>query len=374
MKLLYVLLLVITLKSAAQTDLFYKGSTISYINTNDGFTAISQKPVTNREYIIYLMWLRSAFLESYPDLFYLSVPGLAIDSLKMHEKKFPKNNPRIETILIYCKPFVREYMFNPRYLDYPVVGISWQNANNYAKWLSDRFNETTMMKKNILHYSPFPMAEDYFNTEAFIAGTWQGQLKGKNHSHGDNPIEVKGFSWSDHVFVPAFRLPSQQEVLKSDKTNDIEEFKAYPFGRKNILYKWNKQYFKNESENSYVLSYYNGYNGDTVVFNKTTKLELTGEMYLDRENSGNTKSILEIYSKNGQLVFGIQDYRKHMANIKYSFVNKLNPFIIIDEDKSGNPIYVSGYEDLTQADYSNFKYFRIACSMNEKQYAKLVEK
>ncbi|MCZ8285784.1 MAG: SUMF1/EgtB/PvdO family nonheme iron enzyme, partial [Bacteroidia bacterium] len=102
-------------------------------------------------------------------------------------------------------------MFNPYYLDYPVVGVSWQNANNYAKWLSDRFNEVTLIKKHVLDYCPFPSDQDYFNTEAYIEGIWKGQIRLKLPSHDYNPIRKKDFNWSDHVFIPAFRLPSRLE-------------------------------------------------------------------------------------------------------------------------------------------------------------------
>ena len=58
MKLIYALAFIASLEVTAQTDLFYKGSQIYYAKVDNEFIATSQRPVTNREYIIYLMWLR----------------------------------------------------------------------------------------------------------------------------------------------------------------------------------------------------------------------------------------------------------------------------------------------------------------------------
>ena len=382
MKLFYVLVFIISLEVTSQTDLFYKGSQISYTKVDNEFIAISQRPVTNREYIIYLMWLRDAFVHEpkYCNLFYYSVPGLNVDSIRdcidTKYKGYFFRSVDMNTVIDYSKAFVRDYMFNPKYLDYPVVGVSWQNANNYGKWLSDRFNEVTMIKKNLIDHDGYVSYCDYFDTGFYIAGLWQGQLKIKLPAY-DEPSDFKDFEWHDHIFVPAFRLPSKNEVIHSTETKTVSEFKPYPFSKKHFLYEWNKRYFHALNDTSYILTnYYNhdGYSRDTISLCKIGTVKIADELYLDINESVN-RNILNIYFQNGHDQHSLEYYKDNWYNAPYQCEPKaLNPCVIIDEDKNHNPIFVTEYENIQPPDYVNFKCFRLACSMGKKQYAKIIEK
>ncbi len=369
----------ITLRLNSQEDLFYKGSQISYAKVDNEFIAISQRPVTNREYIIYLMWLRNTFIYNpiYSDFFYNSVPGLNIDSIRKYTNtKLKDRIIDMNTVISFSKPFVRNYMFNPKYLDYPVVGVSWQNANNYGKWLADRYNEVTMIKKKLLCFHTTNSECDYFDTGFYMAGLWEGQLDIKLPEF-DGESDFKDFTWGDHVFVPAFRLPSKNEVAKSNFKNTPTEFKAYPFNRQHFLHKWYKQYFYKENKVSYILTQlynYEGYSRDTIIIDTNFTIKISGELLLNI-NQSNTKNILDIYLQNGQ-----DQHLKEYYVEEYSWKKRLcetaivNPCTIVDEDKNQNPIYMSEYENILPPDYINFKCFRLACSMGKKQYAKMIEK
>ena len=382
-KLLCVSLLVICFNCKAQGDLFYKGSQIAYAKVDNEFIAISQRPVTNREYIIYLMWLRNTFMyePKYCNFFYYNVPGLNVDSISEYvesiNKGYAYRSVDMNTVIDYSKPFVRDYMFNPKYLDYPVVGVSWQNANNYGKWLSDRFNEVTMIKKKLLSYNCFSSTYDYFDTGFYMAGLWQGQLLIKLPEF-DGESNFKDFTWNEHVFVPAFRLPSKNEVTESNIEAAVSDFKAYPFSKKHFLFQWHKQYFHSEKDTSYILTScytYEGYSRDTITNSKNFSIKITGELFLN-DNQPNNKNIPNIYFKNGQdqhtKEFYIEEDSKRDKHL--CELGILNPCIIIDEDKNQNPIYMSEYENIQLPDYVNFKCFRLVCSMGRKQYAKVVEK
>lgn len=385
--LLYVLVLIFSLRSTAQTELFYKGSQISYTKVDSEFIAISQRPVTNMEYIIYLMWLRNTFRGEQLDVFYSCVPGLNIDSLKTHVANKYKDTPKWElyidmkTVIKYSKPFVKDYMFNPKYLDYPVVGVSWQNANNYGKWLSDRFNEVTLIKKGYLFYVRTPTDQDYFNTEDYIAGMWQGQTKAKVPSTDGEGSNIRSYSWKDYVFVPAFRLPSQKEIIEAKILNlDINEVKPFPFSKKHFLYQWQKQFFRSENDTSFILSECfdcDGSGKDTIVLNKNSQLKITGEIVLDVNSAEKTKTIKEIYLENGQVRYTEEEYR----NMRQKFYTRQEretmerrSCLIITEDQNNSAIFVTEYENIFPPDYINFKCFRVACSMGKKHYAKIVEK
>lgn len=385
--LLYVLALVFNLRTTGQTDLFYKGSQISYAKIDDEFIAISQQPVTNREYIIYLMWLRNTFRGEQLEIFYNSFPGLNVDSLKAHVVSKYKDKPKWEpyismnTVIKYSKPFVKDYMFNPKYLDYPVVGVSWKNANNYGKWLSDRFNEVTLIKKGYLFYVPNPTDQDYFNTEDYIAGMWQGQIKAKVPSTDGEGGNIRSYTWKDYVFVPAFRLPSKEEIIEAKTSNlNISEGNPFLFSKKHFLYKWHKQFLRSENDSSYILSECfdcEGFDRDTIVLHKDFKLQITGELLLNFNSAQKTKTIKEIYIENGQVRYTEEEYRNMRQNL-YTMQEretmKVKPCLILTEDQNNNAVLVSEYENILPPDYINFKCFRVSCSMGKKHYAKIVEK
>jgi len=53
----------------------------------------------------------------------------------------------------YNEPYVEYYQQHPAYAEYPVVGISYEQAIAYCKWRSDRVNELLHIKKNKKDYN-----------------------------------------------------------------------------------------------------------------------------------------------------------------------------------------------------------------------------
>ena len=51
--------------------------------------------------------------------------------------------------LAYNEPLVEYYFRHPAYNYYPVVGVSWKQANDFCLWRSDRVNEGELMEKRI---------------------------------------------------------------------------------------------------------------------------------------------------------------------------------------------------------------------------------
>jgi formylglycine-generating enzyme required for sulfatase activity len=49
--------------------------------------------------------------------------------------------------LNYSEPFVKYYFRYPRYDNYPVVGVSYEAANEYCKWLTEKYNQYSRYKK-----------------------------------------------------------------------------------------------------------------------------------------------------------------------------------------------------------------------------------
>lgn len=360
----FICTLLFYLTAFSQETLFYKGSQIAEYKVDSDFVAIMQRPVTNREYIIYLQWMRGVFGPNYPELFYNSFPGLNMDSLK---GKRGDHYGDINLIIDNSEPFVKNYMFNPKYLDYPVIGISWQNANNYGKWLADRYNENKLIKTDFLMYNPVPSDQDYFSTDTYIAGLWQGTVKRYLKTNNEEQPE-RCFEWGDDIFIPAFRLPTKAEIVKSN--TGINEFKPYPFSKKHFLYQWYKTYFAGESDTLLELTNKFIYRTpEKIICNNTIAIKITGELILDINNKNNTHNLSEIFKQNQQAQVETNKSKEEFANDYFDHLEIKGPFpyIIIATDRAKKPIYVTFYKNIEPANTKEFKVFRLACSVIPEQ-------
>lgn len=355
-----------SLQLFSQENLFFKGSQINYYEVDSEFVAISQRPVTNREYIIYLQWMRGVFSPNYPEIFYNSVPGLDRVALQKAMTNSTGYQCDLNMIISFSEPFVKDYMFNPKYLDYPVVGVSWQNANNYGLWLADRYNQNKLIEKGYLNFPYSPTENDYFSTDAYLAGKWQGAVRRYLPSN-DKLNPERNFEWRDQVLIPVFRLPIQKEIAIVNKTSgEMNHFKAYPFTKKHFLYKWYKEYFASESDSVVVLWLHKaqGAAPEKITCSKTVSVTIAGEMNLDINNTTGERKLAEIYRQNGQQILNLQNYDTYW---KECCAEGLGTNPVIGDDKHGNPVFATKYKDLEKGATKEFKVFRMACSVTPKQ-------
>jgi formylglycine-generating enzyme len=155
---------------------------------------MDETEVSNLSYVEYLYWTSRVFGPTFPDIYYKALP----DTLVWREK------------LAYNEPYVEYYLRHPAYRDYPVVGVNWLQANDFCAWRTDRVNEFILIREGLLEHTQSPSDQDYFSTEAYLSGKWQGQLKTKLPSFdGQNPErEVR---MEDGIFLPKYRLPTEAE-------------------------------------------------------------------------------------------------------------------------------------------------------------------
>lgn len=135
--------------------------------------------VTNFHWLEYVYWMKRVYYRTYPHIYKKALP----DTLCWRDP------------LSYREKFVEYYFRYPAYRDYPVVGISWIQANDFCKWRTDRVNEYILVEQGIIKwhfadkmddggdlgalgpenkdskkYQNAP--ENMFNTESYLAGQY----------------------------------------------------------------------------------------------------------------------------------------------------------------------------------------------------------
>lgn len=153
---------------------------------------MDETEVTNIDYREYLGWLKRVY-QSYPEVYQKALP----DTLVWREE------------LAYNEPLVETYLRYPSFDDYPVVGVSWVQANDFAKWRSDRVNEMLLVEKGVINLNPQQTDSDNFNTKAYLAGQYQPSVR-KNlpdlTNGGERPVRFE-----DGILLPDYRLPTEAE-------------------------------------------------------------------------------------------------------------------------------------------------------------------
>ena len=119
---------------------------------------MDETEVANVDYLEYLYWLNRVFGTDYPEVYEKALP----DTLVWRDR------------LAYNEPMVELYLRHPAYHYYPVVGVSWIQATDYCAWRTDRVNEMLLVQSGILDLDPDQLNENNFNTEAYLAGQYEG--------------------------------------------------------------------------------------------------------------------------------------------------------------------------------------------------------
>ena len=218
---------------ATQQNLLFDWDNIPRRVTVQSFY-MDETEVANVDYNEYMYWLSRVFGTDYPEVIRKALP----DTLVWRDK------------LSYNEPYVDLYFRHPAYNNYPVVGVTWVQANNYCEWRTDRVNEMLLIKKGILQLDPDQRNENNFNSEAYLAGQYVG-LVNKNLpdlSPNGNP-DGRTVKMEDGIILPKYRLPTESEweyaalgLIGNTLNERIVERKTYP---------WNGDYVRTDEKKYY---------------------------------------------------------------------------------------------------------------------------
>src|SRR5690554_5847730 len=111
--------------------------------------------------------------------------------------------------LAYNEPYIQNYFRHPAYSDYPVVGVTWEQANAYSAWRTDRVNEQILVSKGILTHDNTQSGENIFTTDTYLAGMYQGTEGNRPQQNSDGTN--RRVRWEDGLMLPSYRLPTEAE-------------------------------------------------------------------------------------------------------------------------------------------------------------------
>ncbi|NJN78175.1 MAG: SUMF1/EgtB/PvdO family nonheme iron enzyme [Saprospiraceae bacterium] len=118
---------------------------------------MDETEISNINYREYLYWTKSIFGEESTN----------------YTSALPDTLVWNNAILSYGEPYIATYFRHPAYNDYPVVGVSYEQAKKYAQWRSDRVFEQILILKKVIVPSTYT-SENYFTIERYFKGEIQG--------------------------------------------------------------------------------------------------------------------------------------------------------------------------------------------------------
>jgi gliding motility-associated lipoprotein GldJ len=207
---------------------------------------MDETEVSNVDWLEYLYWIRRNYPNDY-EYYYNALP----DTLVWRQP------------LSYNEPYVNNYLRHPAFQDYPVVGVTWEQANAYCDWRTDRVNEEILRSKGYLvdyktlaggagkagTAATVSTSTEPFNTDIYLNGQYRGEgIDGKKMIKDLNPNAVasgttpnaKGVvrpvRLEDGVLKQPYRLPTEAEweyaalaLAGNTEYENIADGRIYPW-------------------------------------------------------------------------------------------------------------------------------------------------
>ncbi len=306
---------------------------------------IDECEVSNLNYREFIYWMNRAYGEEFP---------------QMVKKLMPDTNVWRER-LSWRENYVDNYYQCAMFDDYPVVGVSWEQAQQFCKWRTDRVNEKILVDAGIIDLAQTELSgADAFQTDVYLAGAYKGEGKGVPDLDPAKGGESRNVRRSDGILLPNYRLPTEAEwefaalgIVGNTYDERVVEHKTYPWAGQSVR-SANKKYY------GQFLANFKRSRGDAmgVAGNLNDGWEYTAPVkwYFPNDYglyhmAGNVSEwCADVYRKDANPSGG-EDLNPYRGNVyKYVAMGEDGEEVAVDE-QTGNLVYQDVPDDMNRRNY-----------------------